>query len=54
MKGEDNFGGSYNKLFKINDNKKDPFSLRSYTFLRAGSAQEGLEPSIVLSCAFKS
>lgn len=53
MKGEDNFGGSYNKL-KTNGNKKDPFSLRSYTFLRAGSTQEGLEPSIVLSCALKS
>lgn len=37
MKGEeDNFGGSYNKLCK-----KDPFSLRSYTFLRAGSTAGG-------------
>lgn len=54
MKGEDNFGDSYKKLCKINGNKKDPFSSRSYTFLRAGSTQEKLEPSIVLSCAFKS
>lgn len=49
MKGDDNFGGSYNKLCKTkNGNKKDPLSLRSYTFLRAGFTQEGLEYRFVL------